>query len=240
LIPGTELPGMESSTVASIEYSIIRRPRRKTVSIVIRSDNRIEVLAPEHLSAKRIAGFVQDKSGWIHKKLHFNREVRTTFVPKIFMQGESFHLLGKPYTLQLQQGKRAIQLCGSELLVSHPCPDPGSTGRQITHWYRQQAETHFQQRCKVFAEKIGKQPLSVGIKSYKSRWGSCHHDGRIYFNWRLIMAPDWIIDYVVVHELCHLHHPNHSREFWALVQSFFPACREAKSWLKINGLTLSL
>lgn len=236
----TESLSVESSKLASIEYSIIRRPRRKTLSIVIRSDNRIEVLAPKQLSAARIAGFVQDKSDWIHKKLHFNREIRAAFVPKTFTPGESFHLLGKPYSLQIQQGKRAVQLCGPNLLVSHPCPDPDSTGRQITRWYRQQAETHFQQRCEVFAEKIGKQPRSVGIKSYKSRWGSCHHDGRIYFNWRLIMAPGRVVDYVVAHELCHLHHPDHSREFRARLQSIFPASQEATAWLKINGLTLSL
>ena len=224
----------------SIEYSITRRPKRKTASIVIRSDNRIEVLAPSVMPAELIAGFVQNKSAWIYRKLHFNREIRAAYIPKTFTPGEQFHLLGKPYTLHIDQGKRSVQHSEHDLLVSHPCPDPNSTRRQICRWYQQQAEAHFHARSYFFAAIIGKDPDSVGVKSYKSRWGSCHHDGRIYFNWRLIMAPEWVVDYVVVHELCHLQHANHSREFRNLVQSIFPACREATTWLKINGMVLSL
>jgi len=226
--------------VKQISYTVIRRPRRKTASIVIRPDNRIEVLAPSRMPARLIDEFIQQKSVWIHKKLHFNRTVRAEYVAKTFQAGEQFYLLGKPYTLSLQQGKRAIQLNGHELLVSHPAPQPATIGRQISRWYCQQAEAHFKDRSLFFATIIGIQPQLVGVKAYKSRWGSCHHDGRIYFNWRLIMAPEHVIDYVMVHELCHLIHANHSKDFWALVQSVFPAYRDAKNWLKINGLTLSL
>ncbi|MDQ6982958.1 MAG: SprT family zinc-dependent metalloprotease [Mariprofundus sp.] len=224
----------------NIEYAIKRSSKRKTVSIVIRSDNRIEVLAPVRMPAERIASLVQDKSNWIHRKLYFNREIKAAYVPKTFTPGEQFHLLGKSYSLHIQQGKRSVQHSESDLLVSHPSPDPDTTHRQICRWYQQQADVHFHARSYFFAAIIGKHPASVGVKSYKSRWGSCHHDGRIYFNWRLIMAPDWVVDYVVVHELCHLHHPNHSKEFRTLVQSISPACREATAWLKINGQTLSL
>lgn len=223
-----------------INYVVIRRPKRKTASIVIRADNRVEVLAPSRMSATLIAQFVQDKSDWIDKKLHFNREIRLPFIAKKFCHGEQFHLLGKAYALRLQQHQRSVQLSEHELLVSHPAPEPKTTERQIIRWYRQQAETHFKARSHFFASTLNKQPQSVAIKSYQSRWGSCHHDGRIYFNWRLIMAPDWVIDYVVVHELCHLIHPNHSRQFWALVQSMYPTHKSAKSWLQINGLTLAL
>jgi len=224
----------------TINYAIIRRPKRKTASIVIRADNRVEVLAPKRMPATVIAAFVQDKSAWIDKKLHFNRAVRAAYIPKTFVSDESFLLLGTSYALRLQQGKRAIELGEHELRVSHPAPDANTTHRQIERWYRQQAEAHFKERCRFFATTLGKQPQQVGIKAYKSRWGSCHHDGRIYFNWRLIMAPEWIVDYVVVHELCHLIHLNHSQQFWSLVQSLFPDHRAAKTWFKINGLTLSL
>jgi len=223
-----------------INYTIIRRPKRKTASIVIRADNRVEVLAPSLMSADTIARFVQDKNEWITRKLHFNSEIRSVYMPKLFHHGEVFHLLGKPYTLCLQQGKRAIKLCEHELLVSHPAAEPTTTARQIDRWYRQQAETHFKARSLFFAAKLGKYPQSVAIKSYKSRWGSCHHDGRIYFNWRLIMAPEWIIDYVVIHEQCHLIHLNHSSQFWALVQSIYPGHKAATSWLNIHGQTLAL
>jgi len=238
--PGYLYPDFDWFYVEKINYTIIRRPKRKTASIVIRPDNRVEVLAPSRMPTDIIATFVQDKSAWIHKKLHFNQEIRAAFIPKTFHQDEPFSLLGKSYSLCLQQGKRAIVLDGHELLVSHPAPTPATTERQINRWYRQQAEMHFKDRCHFFASMLGRHPQSVGIKSYKSRWGSCHHDGRVYFNWRLMMAPEWVIDYVVVHELCHLVHPNHSKQFWILAESTFPVCQEAKKWLKINGLTLAL
>ncbi len=224
----------------TINYAIIRRPKRKTASIVIRADNRVEVLAPSRMPTALIEQFVQDKRAWIDKKLHFNRAVRAEYIPKSFEAGESFQLLGTAYTLRLQQGKRAIRLSEHELLVSHPAPTPQTTERQVERWYRQQAETHIQLRSQFFAAMLGKQPKLIGIKAYKSRWGSCHHDGRIYFNWRLIMAPASVVDYVIVHELCHLIHPNHSTHFWSLVQSIYPDQRSATAWLKINGLTLSL
>ncbi len=226
--------------MTTIDYAIIRRPRRKTASIVIRPDNRVEVLAPSRMPVSLIDAFIRQKRAWIDKKLHFNREVRADYVAKTFRAGEQFYLLGESYTLRLQQGKRAILLHGHELLVSHPTPKPATTKRQISRWYRRQAEAHFSNRALFFASTIGKQPQLIGVKAYKSRWGSCHHDGRVYLNWRLIMAPAWVVDYVLVHELCHLLHPNHSRAFWQQVYAVFPDYREAKAWLKINGLTLSL
>jgi len=192
------------------------------------------------MSAKLIAEFVQQKSAWITKKLHFNQEIRAAYIPKQFQSGESFHLLGQPYTLNILQAKRSIQTSGHELQVSHPAPEPQTTCRQITRWYRQQAESYIHARSDYFAVMIGQIPRSIGIKAYKSRWGSCHHDGRIYINWRLIMAPAWVVDYVIIHELCHLIHPNHGSGFKALVQSICPDHHTAKSWLKVNGLTLSL
>lgn len=223
-----------------INYTIIRSPKRKTASIVIRADNRVEVLAPSHMPATLIDTFVQQKSAWIANKLHFNQEIRSTYIPKQFESGESFHLLGQPYTLHILQAKRAIQISEHNLLVSHPSPEPQTTCRQIERWYRQQAESYIQTRSDHFATMIGRQPRSIGIKAYKSRWGSCHHDGRIYINWRLIMAPAWVVDYVIAHELCHLIHLNHGTGFKTLLQSIYPNHLAAKSWIKINGLTLSL
>jgi len=224
----------------AINYAIIRRPRRKTASIVIRPDNRIEVLAPSRMPTKQIEQFVQDQSTWIRRKLHFNREIRAAYQPRSFTAGEMFQLLGRAYPLTICAGTPLAQLSNDQLVVSLPQYHKSSIDQLITAWYRQQAENHFSERCHILATKTGKYPTHVGVKTYKSRWGSCHHDGRIYFNWRLMMAPEWVVDYVVIHELCHLIHANHSSAFWALVQSLFPACPEAKKWLKINGLTLSL
>ncbi|GAV19812.1 hypothetical protein MMIC_P0770 [Mariprofundus micogutta] len=222
------------------DYRIVRKTNRKTTSIIIKANNEIEVRAPTRMPQQLIERFVQSKHAWIEKKLLFNRDHRTEYIPKSFTHGELFLLLGRTYRLKLETGKRSVQTEADKLLVSHPSPQPENLRRQLTRWYRQQAEITFTQRSRIISELIGKQAKSIGIKAYKSRWGSCHADGRIYYNWRLIMAPEWVIDYVVVHELCHLIHHNHSKAYWQLVESIAPDFRKAKSWLNTNGVSLDL
>ena len=234
-----------SRSMPDFSYHIIRRPRRKTVGIVVRPNNDIEVLAPPHLPASRIEAFVQQKVGWIRKKLHFNEHLRASHQPRTFCDGEIFSLAGRRLTLKIgQTGRTHITVEGNDLLVQIPRHDPVQheqvMRRRLTGWYRQQAQEHLAARVAHYAGVIGKQPSHVSVKNYKSRWGSCHRDGRIFFNWRLVMAPPSIIDYVVVHELCHLVHHNHAPAYWNLVESIMPDFRQARSWLKLNSLTLEL
>jgi len=222
----------------SIEYTVIRSPKRKTLSIVIRTNNQVDVLAPKRMPAARIHQFVHDKQGWIQKKLHFNRHIRANHQPKSFHDGELFQLLGKSYRLSFCNEYTDIHLAGKQLVV--PSLPADKLKKQLIIWYHQQAEEYVQQRAQHFIPQIGKAPACIGIKAYKSRWGSCHHDGRIYFNYRLVMAPIWVIDYVIVHELCHLIHHNHSNDFWHLVAHIMPDYPQAKTWLKTNALSLEL
>jgi len=224
--------------IMDLEYSITRSPKRKTVSIIIRSNNRVDVLAPTLMPAYLIHRFVGEKQSWIHKKLQFNQEIRSNYQPKSFTAGERFDLKGDSYRLETTASKSSIHIEDDRLIAPSHAPDKLKS-LMIT-WYRQQAATHFQQRSQHFAAVIGVTPASIGVKTYKTRWGSCHHDGRIYFNWRLIMAPCWVIDYVIVHELCHLIHHNHSRLYWHTVEEVMPDYRKAKAWLKNSGLLLDL
>lgn len=228
------------------DYNIVVRPRRKTASIVIRPNNDIDVLVPSYMPASHIERFVLSKRKWIDKKLHFNETIRLQHKPKEFITGEIFNFLGVPYQLNVTHERtESILLNNNDLIIYIKA---GLTEekqmhlirRKLTSWYREQAEFQLHDRAEHFSTMIGKTPTHTGIKNYKSRWGSCHHDGRVYLNWRLIMAPEWVIDYVVVHELCHLVHHNHSPTFWQLVETVVPNYRDAKAWLKINGLTLEL
>ncbi|MDX8405148.1 MAG: SprT family zinc-dependent metalloprotease [Mariprofundus sp.] len=226
----------------AISYNIVRRPKRKTTSIVIHPDNRIDVLAPTHISESDIAQWISSKQAWIEKKIHFNSNTRRQHQVKLFRQHEPFTLLGREYTLAIElSGKHHTALNGSQLLCQTATPDQRETLRkQITHWYRQYALNHLQQRVDFYATLTAPSPALVGIKNYRSRWGTCHHDGRIYFNWRIIMAPPHVVDYVVVHELCHLRQHNHSPAYWQLVASVIPDHLLAREWLKVNGLSLDL
>ena len=226
-------------------YNLIRSPKRKTLSIIVRANSDIDVLVPTRTPISFIENFISSKSDWIKKKMHFNSEIRPAVKVKTFTQGEPFLFLGEIRNLDIQTGRRAVAMGEDHLTLTLPA----STGnekktalirRVIEKWYRQQAEIHLKQRTEQLAKVLGKSPTHVGVKGYRSRWGSCHLDGRIYFNWRLIMAPAWVIDYVVVHELCHLIHHNHSKNYWALVESVMPDYRHAKVWLKTNCNTLDL
>lgn len=230
--------------MSDISYNIIRRPRRSTVGIVIRANNAIEVLAPACVPEKEIARLVLGKAGWIRKKLQLNAEVLARRQPRSFGDGEALPLAGRSLRLRVESGRTAVCVDGDELVVRLPRYEPARRERlirnQLAGWYKQQALAHLEQRVRHYAAVIGRAPAHTGVKGYKSRWGSCHQDGRIYFNWRIVMAPQPVIDYVVVHELCHLIEHNHSPAYWRLVESVMPGFRDAKRWLQVNGPTLEL
>ena len=96
------------------------------------------------------------------------------------------------------------------------------------------------EKVQQYAEDMNVAPRAVGVKGYRSRWGSCHSDGRLYFNWRIIIATHSVVDYLVVHELCHLVHGDHSKKFWKLVQDMLPDYQERRDWLRTNGRGLTL
>ena len=228
------------------EYKIIRRLRRRTTSICVKADNTMIVSVPTLLSQKKIALLVRDKSDWIRRRFRLNHEMRERFRPKQSVDGEAFPYLGRNYRLKLIEGKlEPARLSRGRLVVQIPPLDSGELRtahivEQLTDWYQKQALNHLTEKTEYFAESIGVTPAEIRVKSYKSRWGSCHVDGRIFYNWRIIMAPHAVVDYLVVHELCHLIHHNHSQVFWQQVESSMPDYRAARAWLKENGPGLKL
>ncbi len=226
------------------EYEVIRRPRRRTASISVKRDNTVVVIVPGRLPRKQVEQIVRSKARWIRSRLQFNAEVRERFKPKEYVSGESFAYLGRNYRLKVMEGEvRPAKMSQGRLNVFVPDGAPEKDRelhiiRELTAWYQEQALGRLREKTARYAERLGVNPSSVDIKSYRSRWGSCHRDGRIYFNWRIIMAPHSVVDYVVVHELCHLIHHNHSRDYWKLVRTLVPDHRKLRAWLKQNGEVL--
>ena len=118
--------------------------------------------------------------------------------------------------------------------------NPGKVRDALTRWYRTHAEQKLQEKVERYAGVIGVSPAAVGFRTFKSRWGSCDSRGLVQFNWKIIIAPNRIVDYLVVHELCHLKQHNHSPRFWKCVESVFPGYRECREWLKQNGRLLQI
>jgi len=225
----------------SFEYKVIRRPRRKTVGICVKPDQTVQVAIPGCFPLAKVDALVRGKADWIRRKLSQYRNIQTQYQSKQYVSGEYFSYLGRDYRLKVVEGKEQPVILRQGVLkvgIPHslsPEQRPLSVTRALETWFREQARQYLAGKTAWHAARIQVTPASVGIKSYRSRWGSCHADGRIYFNWRIIMAPPSIVDYVVVHELCHLKHHNHSPDYWRLVESIMPEYRAARAWLKQHG-----
>jgi len=228
------------------EYKVIRRPRRKTVGICIKPDQTVQVVIPKRFPLAKVDALVRAKADWIRRKLARYRDIQVQYQPKQYVSGETFTCLGRDYQLKVLKGaEHPVSLRRGMLCVEIPDEFPAEKRRlsitgALELWFRAQAQQYLVERTTWYAARMRVIPVSVGIKSYRSRWGSCHADGRIYFNWRIIMAPPFIVDYVVVHELCHLVHHNHSPDYWRLVESIMPEYRDARVWLKQRGHSLEI
>jgi len=156
-----------------------------------------------------------------------------------YQPGELFPVLGVDYPLTLTPTARPdLQFNGAVFCMSaraHP-----RASLLFERWYRRHARAEFTRRVAHLAGQHGFQPGSVRISSARTRWGSCSASGTLSFAWRLVMAPPEIIDYVIIHELCHLRQRNHSPAFWTLVTGLLPNYRLQRDWLKINGARLGL
>lgn len=151
---------------------------------------------------------------------------------KILYRGREYRLV-----LRREPARRRIQveLEEDKLLISTPNAEPARIYKAIEKWYIGQAHMIFPVRVMHYLQFTGGEVKAIRIKDQKTRWGSCSSLHNLNFNWRLIMAPGEVLDYVVVHELCHLTHMNHSRDFWNMVEKVMPDYRVYRKWLKDNG-----
>ena len=241
-----------------IEYNLMKS-KRKTISISVDSKGNILVKAPLRLSDENVLELVKQKASWIEQKLRLVEETVGQKQDRQYVNGEIFYYLGKEYIFQLiedaSRKKLTVNIYDEKLVVTMPTSKAGSINDDIvndgsindgiikvaiTKWYKQMAKVKIVERVthyeSLFSEKRG----SIIVKEQKKRWGSCSQDGTLRFNWRIIMAPEYIIDYIVVHEMSHLRYMNHAKEFWHQVERVLPDYKIRKEWLKKNGITLEL
>ncbi len=218
------------------------RSKRKTVALIIRPDGSLEVRAPLRLPKKDILEWVASKSGWIEKHrqqiLQAQAEQAKSAL-RPFQSGDLIYVLGKTYPLRIVKTQtETLQLQKTRLLMSSDLlPDARAA---LQRFLTNMLNWTLSLRISVFAAQIGKQPTKIRITQARTRWGSCSSKGSIAFNWRLAMAPPEIVDYIIVHELAHLIHPNHSRAFWDEVARILPDYKARKQWLKRYGSWLTL
>jgi len=224
-----------------IPYKIVRRNRKKTVQLVVASDNSLTVYAPRFLAERRIDEIVRIKSGWIEKRFEFNRGRKI----KPLTDGQTISIAGRSFILKICRGNSAPVTTARKLLVFVPekVADENVEKhllRSLETWGIEQAKSILPGRVEHYAKMINRRPGKITVKKIRSRWGSCSSVGNLNFNWRIVLAPVEIIDYVVVHELCHMIHLNHSRQYWETVESFLPDYKKRRLWLKENEINLHL
>jgi hypothetical protein len=230
-------------TVSDISFEIVRS-KRATADIVIEPDGRVMVRAPEAITEDRIDALVDTKRYWIYKNLAEWRDLNAARVPREYRNGEGFLYLGRSYRLALVSDQEiALQLKNGRFCLRRDIVDTGSADAPkaaFRDYYIDMGMKRLSDRVTYFAPKVGVKPGGVAVRELGNRWANCSTAGEIAFHWKCMMAPPTIIDYITVHELCHLHHLDHTDAFWNEVDKVMPAYRERKEWLRVHGASLDV
>lgn len=214
---------------------------RKTLAIKIEPPGIVKILAPSKMSEEVIEGLLLPKLNWVKKKLE-EMSAREFFNPHhTFSNEDCFFYLGQPYSLSLvkQPGREQVLLHQQSLILSLSEATCDQVRRVLEKWYKERAAFIISERVAHYQQYFSQQPNKIRIKSPQKRWGSCNSNRELNFNWKIIMAPMEAIDYVVVHELCHMLHMNHSKEYWSSVEQILPDWKVQKEWFRQHATMLS-
>jgi len=230
--------------VRDIEYELLPGSERKTTDIVIERNGKVTVRPPVGYTPEQVDAVVESKRMWIYRNLAEWRDLNATAVVREWVNGETFLYLGSAYRLSLIAGQDVdLKLKDGRFCLKRELIDKGgeTTARRFFEtFYIEKGIERIKRRVDYYAPKVGVKPAVVAVKELGYRWASCTKDGKLAFHWKCMMAPPKIIDYMVVHELCHMHHRNHSDAFWNEVDKVLPDYRERKEWLKKYGAGLDL
>ena len=221
-----------------IEFELIYRPR-KTVGIKISRENGVNVYSPKGLKVDEIIKLLKIKAGWIIKKLNDIEEINQKIVPKSFVDGEKFWFLGEEHALEILFNptiKRPnITIDYGRIIFETKTDEAEKIRNFFEEWYKEKALETILERILHYQQFFKIKPNFVKVRTQKSRWGTCNSKGNLYFNWKIIMAPIEILDYLVVHEMAHLVHLNHSSKFWDFVGGILPDYKTSRKTLKKFG-----
>jgi len=234
---------------SALHYIVRRSARAKNTRIVVKPD-KIEVIAPPHVSERKIKNFVEAQQDWIKAAILRVTE-KTHAVPSLapqhYVDGVSIPFQGQQLPLRIKPSSAKTVRLNLEqeagFIVSMPVGiEPHQSSELIrqllTRWMKNQTRHHAGVLIDKHAPRHSLYPRSLKIKTQKSRWGSCGPNNDINLNWLLMLAPPIIMEYVIIHELCHIRHKNHSRDFWQLVAEYMPDYLQHRQWLKQHGASL--
>lgn len=234
---------MPAAVAEKINYVLLPSAGSKTISLRVNRDCTVTVRAPGHVSRDDVAEFVAKRAGWILEKQRYFKGLSQVYPPKEFKNGESFDFLGRKLRLKLfrSAGRRSTECEVAERRLKLFLA--GQTGRELkaaaSSAIRELYSRHTALRARAFVRKhaasLAIKPGRILIVDPKKRWGSCARNGDVRLNWRISMMPPAVIEYVIVHELCHLKVHSHSPKFWSILKSILPDYENRRAWLRRHG-----
>ena len=234
---------MTARQKGDISYRVIRSSRA-TADIVVERDGSIIVRAPETIPDERIEDMVEAKRLWIYQTLAEWRDLNATRVFREYRNGEGFLYLGRSYRLLLVAGQaEPLLLKNGRFCLRRDLVDAGAieaAKSAFRDYYIARGQERISQRVNYYAPKVGVAPRDINVRELGNRWASCSPHGNLAFHWKCMLAPQTIIDYIIVHELCHFHHLDHTDAFWNEVDKVMPGYRERKEWLRKQGAGLDV
>jgi predicted metal-dependent hydrolase len=232
---------LESIDYAGYTFHIRRAPRRRRLSLNVKPDGSIQVLANNTLNKKTIISFISQQLDWVEQTSRRMLELRQTHPQRQFRTGEFFPYAGKNYQLVIAQGAPQIRICADQIFFYAPTGESRWSELQRQKYfmlfkqaYKKAARQLLLMRVEHWSQVMGLKPSGLGFRMQKTLWGSCSPTNRISLNMKLVVAPLEVIDYVVIHELAHIKYKNHSKVFWSLVEEYTSHRHLAGSWLKEN------
>lgn len=231
-----------------IGYRIVRSAERTTIAVTVSPDGAVQVAAPKGTLKAVVAEAVRSKATWIIRQQEFFRR-QASGQPKLFVSGESFPYLGRQYKLKVRRrpGLDAprVELTKGQFNVTlhsdvTKAEQAQLVKKELTKWYRRRAKEVILPILEGYSANVGVPYNGARIREMKKRWGSGGQDRHLAFNWRIIMAPRRLVEYVVAHELCHTVYPDHSRDFWRLLEKVMPDYERRRQALAINGAKYDL
>lgn len=221
--------------VDDLQFTVQRSARRRTMQITVERDGGLVLLAPPQVGDDQLRAFVEEKRFWIYTKLAAKDRLQRTVPRKEFVGGEGFLYLGRSHRLKLidEQDMPLKLVAGRFCLRRDALP---AARDHFIHWYSERAKAWLSGRVAEYQSRMEVEPAGVKLQDLGYRWGSCGKGNWLYFHWKTILLPARIAEYVVVHEIAHLHEPHHTPAFWLRVERAMPDYAQRKVWLAEHGI----
>ncbi len=214
-----------------IDYQVRRSDRARRVRVTVDLERGVEVVLPRRATEREAAAAISELSPWIERRVSELERIRTALAAR----GDTVPYLGATLRLVAQPGRTRVLRHGDDLLVP-----AGERRVALERWFRRSARAEIAPRLDRACALAGVRYQRLTIRGQRTRWASCSPSGAMSFNWRLLLAPEPVLDYVVWHEVCHLHEMNHSARFWGLLAERCPDYAIHAHWLKRHGASLIL